>query len=443
MKRGGIGAVNEAESGRFSSSETGASPLRRVCSFLVTIFMLAGLVQVVVPRPAAAVPASLGGYLHPTDNTTVTRGGGFLDQGPGCPNPSGYLSGQKHLGVDFSRPVGAPVYAIADGVVDTVGSSNWDGQGNSALGIRHTNADGSTFVALYGHIKHSLSKGATVRRGQSIGTIGSYPPGGSHLHFGINPGKFPLNGQGSMPCTEAGSRDFVNPIQYLQNRSPKGHNPAPAPNPATSQFNPCTFRGWVVGANGTPAKYLVQENCRRAHIPTGGDYQSIVANLGSNRVRIFASVAEMNRIPDSGRTVQTRRVGQPAISGPSKWIRYVTGVGDRAVNGDYHWTTHAAGRPLTNEGRWDIGVRAPGVYRVKCFIPNRRDAYASVIYRVHDGGSQAFTKAIRQASHIGWTHLGDLNVKSGTVRIVLRDNEGTGPYAERFAYDACEAVPIR
>lgn len=66
-----------------------------------------------------------------------------------------------------------------------------------------------------------------------------------------------------------------------------------------------------------------------------------------------------------------------------------------------------------------------------------------VRYRVIDGSTDRFQTAILQRNHIGWTTLGEASFTSGTVRIRLRDNEGTGPYAARFAYDACEAIPIR
>lgn len=382
-------------------------------------------------QPADASPASFpGGYLYPTDTTRVSSGGHWLAQGSGCPSPSGYVRGLKHLGVDFGRAAGAPVYAVGPGTVTRISTGGW-GTGNVGVGIRHTNSDGSTFEAIYGHVRTTLKVGDRVRRGTRIATVGPFS-GGAHLHFGIAPSGLPSNGLGQMDCWASGTNRFVNPITYLRNRTPQGHG-----------FDPCTYRGRVVGANGTSAKFLVQNNCQRAHIPNTHTYNTIVGAIGSSRVVTFASVTELNRIPNSGRTVRTITRATPSISGPSQYIRYVSGVGSRAHNGDYHWTTHAAGRPLTNEGRWDMTVSAPGVYRLQCFVPNRRDAWAGVTYRLFDGTTQRSTRSIRQADHIGWTSLRDIQVSSGTARIRLRDNEGAGPYAERFALDACRAIPIR
>ncbi len=71
-----------------------------------------------------------------------------------------YFLGEYHIGTDMLRPLGTPVYAIAAGTVVGVSTGGWGNTGgvtNVALLIRHTLADGSQFVAVYGHIQSSLN----------------------------------------------------------------------------------------------------------------------------------------------------------------------------------------------------------------------------------------------------------------------------------------------
>ena len=196
--------------------------LRRGRAQLVAGTAAFALLAVLLPAGSAfaSPPEFPGGYLYPTDTTSVSAG--WLLQGDGCPSPSGYVSGYFHLGVDFPRPAGSAVYAIDDGTA-LPHSNDWDREGNKGVGIVHTDADGARFVALYGHIRSNLSAGDTVRRGQQIGTIGPFS-GGSHLHFGVHPGtSLPSSGQGMLPCSQWGSTNgFVDPLAYLRDRRPSG-----------------------------------------------------------------------------------------------------------------------------------------------------------------------------------------------------------------------------
>lgn len=90
-----------------------------------------------------------------------------------------------HKGIDYGLPVGSPVYAAADGVVEYVGRSSSYGD---YIIIKH--AIKST---LYAHLsKFLVSKGQKVVRGQQIALSGGErgAPGagnsrGPHLHFEI------------------------------------------------------------------------------------------------------------------------------------------------------------------------------------------------------------------------------------------------------------------
>lgn len=95
-----------------------------------------------------------------------------------------------HEGVDFSAPSGAPVHAIASGVV--VQANSYD---SGALGvyvaIRHV-IEGQVIVSAYAHMQvgsMNLGIGAPVSVGQVIGRVGNTGAStGTHLHFEIRLG---------------------------------------------------------------------------------------------------------------------------------------------------------------------------------------------------------------------------------------------------------------
>lgn len=93
--------------------------------------------------------------------------------------------GAKHTGVDYFANQGSPVTAICDGrVINAVnGGYVW----NRFTVVEHSNCGGSqTLYAYYGHIDPSVSAGASVRKGQTIGSVAYYSPSNHHLHFGIS-----------------------------------------------------------------------------------------------------------------------------------------------------------------------------------------------------------------------------------------------------------------
>lgn len=85
---------------------------------------------------------------------------------------------RPHNGTDFGAPVGTPVRAVADGVVDFAGPNG--GHGNFVK-LRHA----SGYDTSYSHMSAVLvRKGATVRQGQLIGRVGtSGLSTGPHMHY--------------------------------------------------------------------------------------------------------------------------------------------------------------------------------------------------------------------------------------------------------------------
>jgi murein DD-endopeptidase MepM/ murein hydrolase activator NlpD len=94
-----------------------------------------------------------------------------------------------HMGVDFTPGEGAPIYAIADGVVK-VHDDDSGGYGNHVY-IDHGDllGDGNDIESLYAHMQHgssALKVGDTIEVGDFIGTVGMTGAAtGNHLHFEV------------------------------------------------------------------------------------------------------------------------------------------------------------------------------------------------------------------------------------------------------------------
>lgn len=99
-----------------------------------------------------------------------------------------------HAGVDLPGPIGTPVYATADGIVDRAGRAG--GYGN-LVEIDH----GKGIQTRYGHLSKILVQpNQRVKRGEEIALMGSTGRStGSHLHYEVR-----IDGRA------------VNPIPFLQ-----------------------------------------------------------------------------------------------------------------------------------------------------------------------------------------------------------------------------------
>ena len=104
--------------------------------------------------------------------------------------------GKGHSGLDLAAPIGTPVYAPMDGVVNDVFTTEetvaWRKNvaaifGNSVF-LRHSDSDGSLLgYTLYAHFDSapSVSRSESVESGDQIGVIGSTGQStGPHLHWG-------------------------------------------------------------------------------------------------------------------------------------------------------------------------------------------------------------------------------------------------------------------
>jgi murein DD-endopeptidase MepM/ murein hydrolase activator NlpD len=104
---------------------------------------------------------------------------------------------RAHLGVDYKAPAGAPVIAVADGVVVSAGASGGSGR---MVHLRH----GNGFETEYLHLSSiAVRAGARVRQGELVGRVGATGLAtGPHLDYRLKRnGVFvnPITAHRSMP----------------------------------------------------------------------------------------------------------------------------------------------------------------------------------------------------------------------------------------------------
>jgi murein DD-endopeptidase MepM/ murein hydrolase activator NlpD len=93
-----------------------------------------------------------------------------------------YKTTKFHAGLDFAAPQGTPIYATANGTVETAGNSG-NGYGNHVV-IGH----GYGYQTLYGHMfRVKVRPGQKVKRGEIIGWVGSTGKStGPHCHYEVH-----------------------------------------------------------------------------------------------------------------------------------------------------------------------------------------------------------------------------------------------------------------
>ncbi|GAB3035585.1 hypothetical protein GCM10027052_11920 [Parafrigoribacterium mesophilum] len=145
---------------------------------------------VTLPPPPPPAPVQVAAVKHvaalqwpvPAGTPVGSRFGARSSPCSGCSS--------MHLGVDFSAGRGAPVRAIADGVVVEANSTDSGGYG-VYLAIRHV-IGGQVVVSGYAHMQvgsMNLRVGSSVAGGQVVGRVGDTGASTApHLHFEIRVG---------------------------------------------------------------------------------------------------------------------------------------------------------------------------------------------------------------------------------------------------------------
>ncbi|RUA27670.1 MAG: M23 family peptidase [Bacteroidetes bacterium] len=131
-------------------------------------------------RMLASIPA-----IQPVPNKDLKR----IASGFGYRIHPIYKTLRMHTGIDFSAPIGTPIYASGDGVVEHL-KSKMTGYGKVMI-IDH----GYGYESLYAHMNKILVKpGDKVKRGQLIGYVGNTGRStGPHLHYEVRKNGKPVN----------------------------------------------------------------------------------------------------------------------------------------------------------------------------------------------------------------------------------------------------------
>lgn len=98
---------------------------------------------------------------------------------------------RAHRGTDYAAPVGTPIWAAGDGIVQKSSYNQFNG---NYVFIKHSN----TYITKYLHLtKRTVKTGQRVKQGQTIGTLGGTGRvTGPHLHY-----EFLVNGVHKNPRT--------------------------------------------------------------------------------------------------------------------------------------------------------------------------------------------------------------------------------------------------
>jgi murein DD-endopeptidase MepM/ murein hydrolase activator NlpD len=130
--------------------------------------------------------------IQPVSNKDLSR----IASGFGYRIDPVYKTTKFHAGLDFAAPQGTPIYATANGTVETAGNTG-NGYGNHVV-INN----GYGYETLFGHMfKVKVKPGQKVKRGEVIGWVGSTGKStGPHCHYEIH-----RNG------------DPVDPVYYFYN----------------------------------------------------------------------------------------------------------------------------------------------------------------------------------------------------------------------------------
>ena len=115
--------------------------------------------------------------IQPIENEDLTR----TASGYGYRMHPIYKIRKMHEGMDYTAPVGTPVYASGGGVIESAIRSR-RGSGNTIV-INH----GFGFKSVYSHLEEiRVREGKTVTRGDIIGTVGNTGlSSGPHLHYEV------------------------------------------------------------------------------------------------------------------------------------------------------------------------------------------------------------------------------------------------------------------
>ena len=437
-------------------SASGAGRLRII---LTASCLVASAVTAVAFAAATADAAVIsGGWIAPVNPMPATSAG-FLANNCGFPAYGSYVTDdngvpQYHLGIDLDTPdypTLTPVRAIGAGtVIDR--QEDWPG---SAIFIRHTAADGSQFVAVYGHLRNAIPDGGTVTSGQRVGDVFD-----NHAHLGIRPGtSVAADHNGQMPCpgnwttsTGPDKNGFVDPLPYLNAHPASGSTGAST----VGVYRPNEARFYLRNSNTGGSADMIVHYGTSGQTPIVGDwdgngtttvgvYQADTrtfflrnSNSGGNADMTFV-YGEVGDVPIMGDWDGngTTTVGVYKSGSSTFYLRNSNSGGNANIAVQYGTS---GGVPIV--GDWDgNGTTTVGVYR-----PDTRTFY---LRNSNSGGNADITFAYGTAGDVpvmgdwdgnGTTTVGVYRPSSSTF--YLR-NSNTGGSADIVAdYGASGDIPL-
>tara|TARA_B100000530_G_scaffold300884_1_gene221881 strand:- start:66 stop:1046 length:981 start_codon:yes stop_codon:yes gene_type:complete len=130
----------------------------------------------------ASIPA-----IQPISNENLNR----MASGFGRRIDPIYKTNKFHYGMDFSAPIGTPIYATGDGRVEKIKKSRSKKDYGNYILINH----GYDYQSFYAHLdKVLVGKGQKVKRGDIIGHVGNTGKSTApHLHYEVRYKKQKIN----------------------------------------------------------------------------------------------------------------------------------------------------------------------------------------------------------------------------------------------------------
>ena len=164
------------------SVPTDADPAAAAVADAYTVSSLADQIRVRFGSRSFSYTNDPTGSIQWPFTIAVPISSGFGGRSAPCGGCSSY-----HEGIDFVPGAGAPIQAIADGVVSSVVVSN-AGLGNHVV-VDHV-INGQKVQSVYGHMKYGsikVAQGQQIKVTDIIGLVGSTGEStGPHLHFEIH-----------------------------------------------------------------------------------------------------------------------------------------------------------------------------------------------------------------------------------------------------------------
>ncbi len=138
-------------------------------------------------RKKNETPFFLSGFIHPLDNESRVSSAFGLKRKWILSNGKVHLE-NIHNGIDYPKPVGTPIKAVADGVIVYIKNAEYLGK---TVIIDH----GFFVFTDYSHLSSIFVEvGDILKQGDIIGTVGATGTAtGPHLHWGVRINNFPVN----------------------------------------------------------------------------------------------------------------------------------------------------------------------------------------------------------------------------------------------------------